>query len=407
MKFKTTPYHFDLLKDEERLSAFYEAIKELSTSQELAYDLGCGSGILSFFLNSYFKEIIAIEQDFKASGCAKENLKSFKNIEVVNEDVLKYDFSKKCDLIVCEMLDTALIDEEEVPVLNHARNYLKENGKIIPQGIINTIELAHLERDYIHYDEDVNCKTLSKPVIYDEINFLNDINPDFEKVITIKANKDSLVNGLKITTITKLNDNLVCGPTPMLNPPLLIPLDEKNVKCNDLINVKLKYIMGKGIGDFISFKRQLEEFLENNEKLIILGIGNELKCDDGVGPFIINELKDLENSNLIIIDGKTVPENFTGKIRKEQPSHVILVDACLMGCKPGEFKIVDNDDFVNIGISTHSMSLSYFVKYLGRDNDFKIIFVGIEPESMDYSDKPTPAVQKGAYKFINILKEIL
>ena len=248
MKFKTTPYHFDLLKDEERLSAFYEAINELSTSQELAYDLGCGSGILSFFLNSYFKEIIAIEQDFKASRCAKENLKSFKNIEVVNEDVLKYDFSKKCDLIVCEMLDTALIDEEEVPVLNHARNYLKENGKIIPQGIINTIELAHLERDYIHYDEDVNCKTLSKPVIYDEINFLNDINPDFEKVITIKANKDSLVNGLKITTITKLNDNLVCGPTPMLNPPLLIPLDGKNVKCNDLINVKLKYIMGKGIG---------------------------------------------------------------------------------------------------------------------------------------------------------------
>ena len=233
MKFKTTPYHFDLLKDEERLSAFYEAIKELSTSQELAYDLGCGSGILSFFLNSYFKEIIAIEQDFKASRCAKENLKSFKNIEVVNEDVLKYDFSKKCDLIVCEMLDTALIDEEEVPVLNHARNYLKENGKIIPQGIINTIELARLEMDYIHYDE---------------INFLNDINPNFEKIITLKANKDSLVNGLKITTITKLNDNLVCGPTPMLNPPLLIPLDEKNVKCNDLINVKLKYIMGKGIG---------------------------------------------------------------------------------------------------------------------------------------------------------------
>ena len=43
MKFKTTPYHFDLLKDEERLSAFYEAIKELSTSQELAYDFGFSS----------------------------------------------------------------------------------------------------------------------------------------------------------------------------------------------------------------------------------------------------------------------------------------------------------------------------------------------------------------------------
>ena len=247
MKFKTTPYHFDLLKDKNRLSAFYEAISELSSNQGLAYDLGCGSGILSFFLNPYFKDIISIEQDIKAYNCAKENLKNFKNIEVINEDVLNYEFSKKCDLIVCEMLDTALIDEEEVQVLNYARNYLKKEGKIIPKGIINIAELAHLERDYICYDENIKHEVLSNPVVYDEIDFLGKINPNFEKIITLKAKKDCLVNGLKITTVTKLNDNLVCGPTPMLNPPLLIPLDEKNVKCNDLINVKLKYIMGKGI----------------------------------------------------------------------------------------------------------------------------------------------------------------
>ncbi len=247
MKFKTTPYHFDLLKDKNRLSAFYEAISESSSNQDLAYDLGCGSGILSFFLNPYFKDIIAIEQDVKAYNCAKENLNDFKNIKVINEDVLDYEFSKKCDLIVCEMLDTALIDEEEVQVLNYARNYLKKEGKIIPEGIINIAELAHLERDYIHYDEDIKHEVLSNPVVYDEIDFLGKINPNFEKIISLKAKKDCLVNGLKITTITKLNDNLVCGPTSMLNPPLLIPLDEKNVKCNDLINVKLKYIMGKGI----------------------------------------------------------------------------------------------------------------------------------------------------------------
>ncbi|WP_299525376.1 methyltransferase domain-containing protein [uncultured Methanobrevibacter sp.] len=248
MKFKTTPYHFDLLKDGERISAFYEAINALENNHDLAYDLGCGSGILSFFLNPYFNKIIAIEQDVKSSICAEDNLKQFNNIHVLNEDVLTHDFSRKADLIVCEMLDTALIDEEEVPVLNHARKCLKKDGKIIPEGIINIVELASLERNYIHYDENVNCEILSNPVIYDEINFLDEINPNFEKVITLKANKNSLVNGIKITTITKLNDNLVCGPTPMLNPPLLIPLDEKNVKCNDLIKVKLKYIMGKGIG---------------------------------------------------------------------------------------------------------------------------------------------------------------
>ena len=247
MRFKTTPYHFDLLKDKKRLSAFYVAISELPHNQDLAYDLGCGSGILSFFLNPYFKEIIAIEQDVKAYNCAKESLKNLKNIKVINEDVLNHEFSKKCDLIVCEMLDTALIDEEQVQVLNHARNYLKKGGKIIPKGIINIAELAHLERDYIHYDENIKHEVLSNPVVYDEIDFLDNINPNFEKIISLKAKKDCLVNGLKITTIALINDNLVCGPTPMLNPPLLIPLDEKNVKCNDLISVKLKYIMGKGI----------------------------------------------------------------------------------------------------------------------------------------------------------------
>ncbi|MBR2557786.1 MAG: hydrogenase maturation peptidase HycI [Methanobrevibacter sp.] len=140
-----------------------------------------------------------------------------------------------------------------------------------------------------------------------------------------------------------------------------------------------------------------------------MGIGNELKCDDGIGPFIINKLKmeNIENDKLLLINAETVPENFTGKIKKENPTHIMLIDACLMDSNPGEIKIVDSQDFANIGISTHSMSLSYFVKYLQQGNDFKIIFVGIEPESMDYSDKPTEVVEKSALEFIDLIKGIL
>ena len=160
----------------------------------------------------------------------------------------------------------------------------------------------------------------------------------------------------------------------------------------------------------MSFKCQLDNFLADYGKLIILGVGNELKCDDGVGPYIIKKLKEenIENPNkLLFIDAQTVPENFTGKIRKENPTHVIIVDACLMDGEPGDMKIVDEHDFANIGISTHSMSLSFFVRYLEKGTDFRIIFVGIEPESMDYADKPTPKVEEAANDFVNILKEII
>ncbi|WP_458455745.1 hydrogenase maturation peptidase HycI [Methanobrevibacter sp.] len=159
----------------------------------------------------------------------------------------------------------------------------------------------------------------------------------------------------------------------------------------------------------MSFEVQLGDFLNNFGKLIILGVGNELKSDDGVGPFIVKQLMNdnVESDNVMLIDSGTVPENFTGKIRKENPTHILIVDACLMGLSPGEMKIVDKDDFVNIGISTHSMSLSYFVKYLEMDTDFKIIFVGIEPETMDWGAKPTSIVEKTAYEFIGILKGMI
>lgn len=152
-----------------------------------------------------------------------------------------------------------------------------------------------------------------------------------------------------------------------------------------------------------------------------MGIGNELKYDDGVGPFIISELNKLNlNDNILLINAQTVPENFTGKIRMENPTHVILIDACLMGLNPGDYRIVDEKDFANIGISTHSMSLSYFVKFINQDN---ILFIGIEPELMELIDQDslgsldenlmnfhgelTENVLKSAEEIIEIFGELL
>lgn len=247
MKFHATNYHFDLLKDNERISSFFEAINDYDAKKDLAYDLGCGSGILSYFLSSKFNNVISLECDCEACKCASINLSNFSNVKIINSNVLDYNFDRKADLIVCEMMDTALIDEEQIPVLNHTKRFLKKTGKIIPQGIINIAELVKMEREYIHWDENSKYCVLSNEVIYSQFNFLDEINPIFESDISFKIKKDGLINGIKITTITKLTENIVCGPTPMLNPPLLIPLKNIQVKENDLIKVNLKYNMGEGI----------------------------------------------------------------------------------------------------------------------------------------------------------------
>ena len=57
-----------------------------------------------------------------------------------------------------------------------------------------------------------------------------------------------------------MNDNIICGPTPMLNPAMLIPIEEVEVKCGDTLRLRLEYVMGGGVESIRT------EILEINQK---------------------------------------------------------------------------------------------------------------------------------------------
>lgn len=286
MKFYTTPYHFNLIKDKDRLAAFYEGILDFyfdnkyindtidnknnidtSIKLETVFDIGCGSGVLSYFASNYFDSVIAIDIDTKIIDCAKKSFNESRidNVSFINEDASLFSFEDFADLIICEMLDTALIDEEEIPVLKNVKKYLKKNGKIIPQGIMNVAEPVFMERDYIHYeDEEFHGKNpkyevLGKYIKFAEFNFLDDFEESFKTTIDFNFDnnfdsnynhndsKFNKFNGIKITTFTKINENIICGPTPMFNPPLFIPLDAPEQINSNEISVELEYVMGGGV----------------------------------------------------------------------------------------------------------------------------------------------------------------
>ena len=222
-KMRTTPYHFNLLSDEERLTAFTEAIKEKANG--IVYDIGAGCGILSILASTYSNFVYSVEIDPKAAKFAEFNFKPFNNIILINKDAREVFFEDKADLIICEMLDTALIDEEQIPVINSILKYLKTDGEVIPYKILNGAEIVSMDRNNICYeDTDTNLKPnyeiMSDFVIYNEINFKNKVEEDIEVCIDFKISKKGTISGIKITTFTQLTENIICGPTPMMNPPL-------------------------------------------------------------------------------------------------------------------------------------------------------------------------------------------
>lgn len=156
-------------------------------------------------------------------------------------------------------------------------------------------------------------------------------------------------------------------------------------------------------------REDLKEFLDDSNRLCIVGIGNDFRGDDGLGPFVINGLsKSIENSeDILLINAQSVPENFTGKIRKFNPSHIVIIDAVLMDKKPGTIKLVQKEEISQVNISTHAMSLSFFVKYLESDGPLNVIFIGIQPLSMDIDDKLSPIVYDSSKKLINLLKDLI
>jgi len=133
---------------------------------------------------------------------------------------------------------------------------------------------------------------------------------------------------------------------------------------------------------------------------ILLGIGNPLRGDDGVGVYIARHFN---SEGWLSIDCGTVPENFTGVVRRHAPSLLMLVDAADMRIAPGEFRVVPKTLIEEVGIGTHSLPLTHLIRYLSPDTG-EIIFVGIQPAILETMDSLSERVQAAAEKIIHILK---
>ncbi|BDZ70748.1 hydrogenase maturation peptidase HycI [Methanobacterium petrolearium] len=153
----------------------------------------------------------------------------------------------------------------------------------------------------------------------------------------------------------------------------------------------------------------MKQFLEDHRKIVIMGIGNEMRGDDSIGSVLAQEMSKsfIENENITIIDGKTVPENFTGTIKRETPSHIILLDAVEMNKKPGKIKLVNKEEIENYNISTHAMPLSFLIKYLESTSSAKIILLGIQPKNMDLTNEMSPEVQTSANYILKLFHALL
>lgn len=146
-------------------------------------------------------------------------------------------------------------------------------------------------------------------------------------------------------------------------------------------------------------------------KEMILGIGNTLKCDDGIGVYIaekidehLKEAKNKPGREVIVIDCGTTPENYTSVIRKHHPDRLILLDAAGMGLSPGSCRIVPPEKVDTANFSTHNISLATFVLYVSELCG-EVVLIGIQPDNMDFGTVLSDAVRENGDRVAELIIE--
>lgn len=135
-------------------------------------------------------------------------------------------------------------------------------------------------------------------------------------------------------------------------------------------------------------------------KVAILGVGNTLRGDDGLGSILASRIK--EKVPFIVFDAGVSPENYLEKVVKERPDTIVIIDAADFKGSPGELRILGPEGLKNANLfSTHNASLSLTINYLQNNLSADIIILIIQPKNINFGDKLNPEISKSLTKLEN------
>lgn len=139
------------------------------------------------------------------------------------------------------------------------------------------------------------------------------------------------------------------------------------------------------------------------KKVLILGIGNRLMMDDGIGVHVVEELcKRNSNPDVYCVAGETDVGFCLRQIG--EASSVIIIDAAYFGKEPGAIYTIPIQQTLQCSpksISFHKFDLFKELQIDGKS--VKGMLIGIEPYKINYGMKLSDVLQN---KFQDIVDKV-
>lgn len=159
-------------------------------------------------------------------------------------------------------------------------------------------------------------------------------------------------------------------------------------------------------------KRKLDQFHSDGNSILILGIGNYLMGDEGVGIHFIKRINKTQFPlDVSFVDGGT--GGFTLIPYIESHQKVIIVDATMDGKEEGTITLLKprfSEDFP-ISLSGHNFGLKDMVEILSMTDTMPEIYLytitisKMEPMCMQLSSKVDAAIEKVTDEIIKQIEQ--
>jgi hydrogenase maturation protease len=134
-----------------------------------------------------------------------------------------------------------------------------------------------------------------------------------------------------------------------------------------------------------------------NPKVTVLGIGNLLLKDEGIGVHLVQKLAGVvDEANVNIIDAGTSPDFLS--LVDDNLDKLIIIDAVKTGDKPGTIYRFNSDDIdadATLPVSAHNVGVLDSLRTMALFNKQpkSTVIIGIEPGTIDFGLDLSPEIE--------------
>jgi len=156
-------------------------------------------------------------------------------------------------------------------------------------------------------------------------------------------------------------------------------------------------------------------------RVVVVGVGDARRGDDGVGPLVVRLLAEAGVEN--VIDAGVSPEIETWRIRELAPDSVLFVDAVDLNIPPGIDTWRDEDDAVDLGrtagdvallrpgdlraegFDTHRAPLRLTMEYIEAEIGAGCRLLAVQPRDVRQGARMCPEVAGSAEQLVSLITE--